>query len=719
MIEEDLTPRRSTAFRFICGAVAALAAVLFIAANTMIDYSTGVRNGPTSTTCVAANRALAACLSSVPAGGTATLLPGTFTVSSPLSVGAIGIDCQPGVTINVNANTTLANGSSVGACYWVVGAGVTLTINGVITAHSGVRIFNTSASGSSVAINGATPSVSPVWWGADPNGDTDGVDSAPACNAASSSVNLKSKIAWPSGTFLLNSTCTIQNSFGREFAGAGGTTTFTWGGNANGPMFAFTGLINANIHDFHVLVTSANPVATVFQYEDGTSMTADDDDTHDILIDCTGGAGSACTDGLVFAGANENNDFHRFERVTIMGFANSGARIASGLEIYSEAFVDCLFYGIYNGSNAPYGVEDQNVGGYAGSFSWTRGGISSSSYDFYIGGMTDFPIDIRDFNDESGGGLLYDNSSNVNVTGGRFLGTSNANTNAVTAIGTAPLSGNVHFRLTKFGSNGAYNTTGLLTFAYSATYNTQMTFEDVSLAQANHTPQLLFPGSPCAWSTTNPCVTFIDTSWDDGSGADSFGYVYASSYSATGVTATSGSTAITGSGFTAAMAGGAIQCQGHTYNIASINSSTSITTTHSYIGSGGSGNLSCTIGYRPFYKSQLPSLSVTGPVAAGNLQLTGQPVTVGGSTSGVATFQMPLQGFSAGMKMVLVQLLSLNGTASWTYPTAFIYQPMCLQDSRGGSFITCSATISSNGTTTLTVAGTGTASSGFVLFVGN
>ena len=82
----------------------------------------------------------------------------------------------------------------------------------------------------------------------------------------------------------------------------------------------------------------------------------------------------------------------------------------------------------------------------------------------------------------------------------------------------------------------------------------------------------------------------------------------------------------------------------------------------------------------------------------GSLAITATNTSVSGSTSGSAEFSMPLQG--SIFKKVIVQLISLNGTASYTFPAAFTYMPKVITGN--------SALATSLSTTAITVTGSTT-----------
>jgi hypothetical protein len=82
---------------------------------------------------------------------------------------------------------------------------------------------------------------------------------------------------------------------------------------------------------------------------------------------------------------------------------------------------------------------------------------------------------------------------------------------------------------------------------------------------------------------------------------------------------------------------------------------------------------------------------------------------VNGSTSGSVIYSQPEQG--ASYKKVIARLNAVNGTASYTFPTAFANTPVIVTTNSTAATVVTSLT-----TTAMTI--TGTTTTGFIIIEG-
>jgi hypothetical protein len=590
--------------------------------------------------------AFAKAVAAIP-GSAGTGRAGNITPAAPAN-GVITV--SPGYTDTISSNLivppTVAVVFSPGAKI-AVGRSVSLILPQNTICQPTQQCFDISAGRSSVRFSRPPENISPVWFGADPtNNPSTATITTAAFNAASAALGTGNgaRMICPPGIYNLNSTFLILNTYGAEFDGAGYACSITWSGNSAGPVVYSRGNISSHFRNFSVQISSSNPVAKVFEISDSTA-TSSADLIENVQINCgSGSSGGYCTDGFLVDGPDANNDFHYWRNVRVLSYTRSAFHLLGG-QSYSHYFEMCQALGIYEGATGLYGVYSPGTGGYSASFTWKGGGMSSSVWDFYVGGDTIFPINIYDIDNESSGGLVYAHGGNfVSFYGGRWYGTHTGSTLVADIAGFS-----ANFRDIWIAPNGGYTKSNLLTFSYSpqvigAVSGGWVTMDGVTLNTSNFTSRMLFPAGP-----QDARVVLRNTTWTDPA-TNAWGTVIdpriqGQVYSAGTLSATNGSPTLTGSGvsWTPAMAGtvqdpGSINISGHTYNIERVNSPASITLVTKFVGATGNG-LSYTIGYNAAFAS-FPTLNAgsatLGHISGTVLNLSGNSLNAPNATAYLA-----------------------------------------------------------------------------------
>jgi hypothetical protein len=205
----------------------------------------------------------------------------------------------------------------------------------------------------------------------------------------------------PAGDYRVSKTLHIENVSGLKFSGVSvGATRFIWNGPPDVPMFLLTDARDVLMSDFRIVSSSATPLYTGIQIENGAKQIWAPSQNHFQRIIINGTNKGGLTNGFRVAkgaGGDNNNDFHEFIRCQVRNYQGYGFSIEHS-QSHTNRFYSCTFSG-YEFGRA--GVRTTH-----GSFSWYGGGGGGNTVADFVLGSPNVLISIINGNFENSARLL-------------------------------------------------------------------------------------------------------------------------------------------------------------------------------------------------------------------------------------------------------------------------------------------------------------------------
>lgn len=237
-------------------------------------------------------------------------------------------------------------------------------------------------------------------------------------------ISAKSGVLYfPSGSYKITTPLSLATAYGVIFEGDGiGSTSIAWSTNDNtASVINFSDCAFCQIRQMSIIANQpAHELVRIYNNVATTTVTSTSNTLQDVELN---GNFNVYSCVLVGGGADANNDFMQFIRVSFMGYSHSGAFL-QGFQSHQNHFFDCNFIGInaaQTAQNGLYGVysQIQSPSNSCASFIFERGSCGwHAGADFFVGGYTSLGCQIY-YGDSENSYRFFENgtvaSSNTSV----------------------------------------------------------------------------------------------------------------------------------------------------------------------------------------------------------------------------------------------------------------------------------------------------------------